>query len=172
MIRSTTAVYLIFNRNQPMLKLNVGFAKKIGEANYGSRGANVNLELECESALVGDAERLRERIRHLFGLVKQSVEEELAAGDRPPADAASHAAGRSNGHSVGHANGRRRDGTRKATASQARALHVIADRQGVDLAGLLRQRFGVDQAGDLAITEASALIDELKAAVNGSGGRR
>jgi hypothetical protein len=51
-------------------------------------------------------------------------------------------------------------------------LQVIADRQGVDLAGLLRQRFGVDQAGDLAITEASQLIDELKGAGNGVGGRR
>ncbi|MCE9607598.1 MAG: hypothetical protein K8U03_22145 [Planctomycetia bacterium] len=33
-----------------MLKLNVGFTKKIGEANYGSRGATVNPELELNSA--------------------------------------------------------------------------------------------------------------------------
>jgi len=51
---------------------------------------------------------------------------------------------------------------------------VIADRQGVNLAGLLRQRFGVGQAGELSITEASALIDELKVETNGNGagGRR
>jgi len=49
-----------------MLKLNVGFTKKVGEANYGSRGAAVNLELEFDSSLVGDAERLRERIKQLI----------------------------------------------------------------------------------------------------------
>jgi hypothetical protein len=147
-----------------MLKLNVGFTKKVGEANYGSRGAAVNLELELDSSLVGDADRLKERIRHLFGLAKASVDEELA-GRSPPIQADQP---QSNGNGHGH----RRDGTRKATASQSRALHVIADRRGIDLAGLLRQRFSVDQAGDLTITEASQLIDELKRAGNGAGGRR
>ena len=68
-----------------MLKLNVGFTKKVGEANYGSRGAAVNLELELDSSLVGDADRLKERIRQLFGLAKASVDEELAAGAGQPA---------------------------------------------------------------------------------------
>jgi hypothetical protein len=139
-----------------MLKLNVGLSKKIGESNYGSRGAAVNLELEVESALVEQPERLRERIRGLFAMATAAVDEELSG------------VAASNGN--GHGNGHRRDNTRKATASQARALHVIADRQRVDLAGLLRQRFGVDQAGDLSITEASALIDEMKSPVSGKGG--
>ena len=139
-----------------MLKLNVGLSKKIGLPDYGSRGAAVNLELELESSLVGDPDRLKERIRTLFAMAKAAVDEEL------------NGIAASNGNGNGH----RRDGTRKATASQARALHVIADRQRVDLAGLLRQRFGVDQAGDLTITEASSLIDEMKSPVNGNGGHR
>ena len=53
-----------------MLKLNVGFNRKTGEANYGSRGAAVNLELELESSLVGDPDRLKERIRQLFAMAK------------------------------------------------------------------------------------------------------
>ena len=144
-----------------MLKLNVGFNRKIGEANYGSRGAAVNLELEAEGGLIGDADKLKERIRQLFAMAKTAVDEELNGS----------AASNGNDH-ANNGNGHRRDNTRKATASQARALHVIADRQRVDLAGLLRQRFGVDQAGDLTITEASSLIDEMKSSTNGTGGHR
>ena len=95
-----------------MLKLNVGFNRKVGESNYGSRGASVNLELEAESGLASDPEKLRERIRFLFALAKASVEEELhgQAG---------------NGRSThGNDHGQRRDATRKATASQGRASYM------------------------------------------------
>jgi len=142
-----------------MLKLNVGFNRKTGEANYGSRGASVNLELELDSSLVGDADRLKERIRQLFTLAKASVDEELA-GNVPA------------GSSGASANGQRRSSGRRATASQARALNAIADRQKLNLAALLSGRFGVDQPEDLSITEASALIDELKATATGNGAAR
>lgn len=163
-----------------MLKLNVGFTKKVGEANYGSRGAAVNLELELDSSLVGDADRLKDRIRQLFGLAKASVDEELAAGTAQPTSnghgerAAAHAG---NGSVAGQTNGRtstrRRDGTRAATASQQRALTAIAERQGIVLGDKLHTMFGVRDPAELTITEASSLIDELKgAAGNGRGGGR
>ena len=161
-----------------MLKLNVGFTKKVGEANYGSRGAAVNLELELDSSLVGDADRLKERIRQLFGLAKTSVEEELAAAAAQPAgngngNRAASTASSGNDHG-GKSNGRRRDGTRAATASQVRALNAIADRRRLDLNALLAERFQIDDPAGLTITEASGLIDELKgeSAGNGHGGRR
>jgi len=160
-----------------MLKLNVGFTKKVGEANYGSRGAAVNLELELDSSLVTDADRLKERIRHLFGLAKAAVDEELAAGaGQPTANGNGHSPASSNGNSraAGQNNGRRRDGTRSATASQVRALNAIADRRKLDLPALLVERFQIQDAAGLTITEASSLIDELKseAGANGNGGRR
>ena len=37
-----------------MLKLNAGFSRKVGEANFSSRGASVNVELELESGLGSD----------------------------------------------------------------------------------------------------------------------
>lgn len=157
-----------------MLKLNVGFTKKVGEANYGSRGANVNLELELESTLVGDAERLRERIKQLFVMAKASVDEELAGAKSNAGCANSHDAGdktHSGANGNGHAAGRCRDGTRPATASQVRALGAIAERQGIELGDKLHARFGVRNAAELTITEASGLIDELKSATGG-GGRR
>ena len=160
-----------------MLKLNVGFTKKVGESNYGSRGAAVNLELELDSSLIGDSDRLKERIRHLFGLAKASVDEELAAGAGQPtanSNGQSSAPSNGNGRVVGQSNGRRRDGTRSATASQVRALNAIADRCKLDLVALLVERFQIQDAAGLTITEASSLIDELKgeSAGNGNGGRR
>ena len=149
-----------------MLKLNVGFNRKVGEANYGSRGANVNLDLELDSGLIDQPERLKERVRQLFVLAKASVDEEL---NGQLADQNGHGAA-ANGN--GHTPTRQRDATRKATASQVRAIHAIADRQQIELAPLLQKLYGLTQAAELTITEASALIDELKnqAHDHGAGG--
>ncbi len=64
-----------------MMKINVGLCRKIGEANNGSRGATVNLELELDSSLVGEPAKLKERIRQLFALVRTSLAEELNGGN-------------------------------------------------------------------------------------------
>ena len=60
-----------------MIRLNVGFNRKVGEPGYGSRGASVNLDVELPSGEVQDVERLRERIRRLFQIARASVAEEL-----------------------------------------------------------------------------------------------
>jgi len=95
-----------------MLKLNVGWSRKAGEPNFGSRGASVNLELEVEAGLVNQPDELQERIRRLYRLAKASVNEELS--DNSPSNNANgngHANGNSNG------NGSRRTNGRQATAS-------------------------------------------------------
>ncbi len=157
-----------------MLKLNVGLSKKIGLPDYGSRGAAVSLELDLESSLVGEPDRLKERIRQLFAMAKAAVDEELAA-QSPARNQTKGVNSAGNGKSPcnGHTNGDRRDGTRRATASQIRALVAIAERRKLDLEGLLAERFHTREAAELSIVEASSLIDELKGtASNGSGGRR
>jgi hypothetical protein len=69
------------------LRTNVGISRKIADNNYGSRGASVNLEVELDSSLVQEPERLQERIRHVFRLAQQSVDEELARQQNPqPSD--------------------------------------------------------------------------------------
>jgi len=173
-----------------MLKLNVGLTQKVGQANYGSRGASVNLELELDSTLVGDAERLKDRIRQLFQLAQTSVAEQLGDAEtittRPVAT--DHGTGRENGQAINHGNGnghgnghdrsngrgRPRETGRSATASQARAIYAIAGRQGIELADKLRAEFGVDTPEQLTIREASRLIDELngKDSREPVGGRR
>lgn len=143
------------------LTLNVGLSKKIGEANYGSRGASVHFEVELEHTLVRQPDELKEKIRYLFAQAKEAVEEELAGGGQDHA-----------GEANANNGSRRFSNGRQATASQCRAIHAIASRNRVDLPSRLRDRFGVDEPTDLLIGQASELIDELKGTSNGAGGSR
>jgi hypothetical protein len=59
------------------LKLNVGLSRKVGEADYGSCGASVNVEMELDSSLAGESAKLQEHIRQIFGIVRTSLAEEL-----------------------------------------------------------------------------------------------
>ena len=168
------------------LKLNVGLSRKVGEANYGSRGASVNLELELDSSIVSEPGRLQERIRQMFVLAKQSIDDELhhsagaasankngnghvANGNHQRATSSRNGSN-GNGHSRGYQRG---STTPVATASQVRALHAIANRQGLNLEAVVRDRFNAERADTLSISEASELIDELKGTTAAAaGGRR
>ena len=146
------------------LKLNVGLNKKIGEANYGSRGASVNVELELDSGLVTEPGKLQERIRQLFGVVRASLAEELngngnsqRGNERPSVNQP---------QTNGNGTGQRSDNSQKvqprpATQSQVRAIGAIAKRLRLKLDELLATRFQVRRTQDLTIKQASQLIDEL-----------
>ena len=155
-----------------MIKLNAGFSRKVGEPNYGSRGASVNVELELESSLVSDPEALTSRIRGLFAIAKRSVDEELG---NAPSDSRGGVSG--NNHEQGRSNRRGasdRQQHRHATVSQARAIRAICDKQGLNADHVVTDRFRVNAVEDLTLQEASSLIDDLKAAQTGgrNGGRQ
>ena len=140
-----------------MLKLNCGVSRKTSDNKYGSRGASAHFEVEIESSLIREPDQLRDKIRYLYRLAKEAVDEELAKVDAaatPPPT-----------------NGRVAVNGRSATQSQVRAIQAIASRNRVELPELLRQRFQVDQPDKLSISQASELIDELKSSANGNGGR-
>jgi hypothetical protein len=137
------------------LKLNVGLARKVGEANYSSRGASVNMELEVDGSLANEPDKLHDRIRRMFTLVRNSLEEELHGGNGAPAPSngkASNGNGQQNGASPG----------RMATTSQVKALHAIAKNRGLTLVSFLRSRFQLEKPEALSLRQASAAIDELK----------
>ena len=151
-----------------MLKLNAGFSRKVGEANYGSRGASVNVELEVESSLVSDPDALTGRIRDLFGLARRAVDDELRNGNPPQAQSGA-ATDRGRGQS-----GNDDRPVRYATTSQIRAIRAIARQKQLDPDRLANDRFRVDLLEELTIREASTLIDEMKngqAAGRSGGGR-
>ena len=163
------------------MKLNVGLSRKVGEPNYGSRGASVNLELELDSTLVEQPERLRDRIRQLYQLAKASVDEELNANGILPSHGQQPTSDNHNGHGIdryringnGPNNGANNVHSsnghcpRQATTSQVKAIHAIAGRNRIDVGRLVQDRFNVQRPDDLSISDASTLIDELKSAQTG-----
>jgi len=148
------------------LTLTVSQSKKIGEPNFGSKGASVTLQIEVDSSLANDPSRLQQQIQKLFQQSRAAVELELFGRDAPPAEP-------HNGSppANGNGNGSRTNG-RRATQSQVRAIHAIANRQKTNLVPLLSQRFQVGRPEDLSISEASQLIDSLKSEPVGNGGGR
>ena len=154
-----------------MLKLNVGASKKVADQNYGSRGASVNLEIELDMGLVKEPANLQEKIRYLFGLVRQAVTEELnGSGANGHAPTTNNGNGNGNGHAKppaapsnnGKGSSRSGGGPRQATQSQVKAIFAIARNRGIDVGEFLNERFHVGRPDALSIKDASAAIDALK----------
>jgi hypothetical protein len=128
------------------LKLNVGLSRKVGEANYGSRGASVNVEMELDSSVVAEPGKLQERIRQLFGVVRASLAEELSGNGHAPAGSnhpVSDGQSNGNGNGNGHENaGQQKEPRRSVTHSQLKAIYAISKLRHVDLKKLLRDNFG------------------------------
>ncbi|MFH5804356.1 hypothetical protein [Alienimonas sp. DA493] len=149
-----------------MLKLNVGLSRKVGQPDYGSKGAMVNVEVELTADLLKDHERLRRQVRGIFGVIRETVDGELGVatgrngGGRlagPPSTGGPAANGSSgNGHA---SNGR---GSLPCTEKQVRALHAFSRKAGVELTEELRRRFGLTTAEELSRRQASEAIDGLK----------
>ncbi|MFM8495538.1 MAG: hypothetical protein ACKOEM_08435 [Planctomycetia bacterium] len=162
-----------------MLKLNTGITRKIGLPEYGSAGASCNLEVELDTSLFHDLEGLHQVVRRAYAACNQAVQDELArlgaatnGTGRSKARAAHEVVEVSTSPTVGgtrlttaSSNGGipPSPATRPATAAQVKALKVIASRKRIDLASLLRKRFGLMAPNELGIRQASELIDELKA---------
>ena len=161
------------------VKLNIGLSRKVGESNYGSRGASINLEVELDNGVLNDPDQLRERVHDLYVLARQSVDEELQRpADADPSEFSytngnghpkSNGAANGHGHAIGHSsNGHSSNGKNgrvevaRATQSQIRAIFAISKRQGLDPHAIISERFRVHRMEDLTIREASALIDDLK----------
>jgi len=139
-----------------MIKLNAGVSRKVGEPNYGSRGASVNVELELESSVVNDTEALYEKIRRLFALAKKSVDDELGISTLVPSNDGGSGSAASNGEA------------RPATEKQKHAIAAICGENGFDEDQEALGLFG-RPVSQLTLPEASQLIDRLKELRNAAG---
>jgi hypothetical protein len=118
-IHHRIAVQSVFTQGDSMsVKLNIGLSRKVGEANYGSRGASINLEVELDNGMLNDPDQLRERVHDLYVLARQSVDEELQRPAEAGPSEFSHGNGNGNGsgraataaNCNGHANGHAANG--------------------------------------------------------------
>ena len=156
------------------LKTNVGVSRKIADNNYGSRGASVNLEVELDSGLIQEPERFHDRIRQVFRLAQQAINEELERqqGNGPASNAATNGSASHNGHAANEPTGTSRNGHTPAAASEkqlgyARQLAKQIDGLGIRRLDSLSDRmFGKPLVG-LTTLDASGLIDTLKAIKEG-----
>ena len=141
------------------LRTNIGVSRKVADNNYGSRGANVNLEVELDSTLINEPERFHDRIRQVFRLAQQAIDEELT---RQQADGtASQTNGAANGHAT-NANGRTAATMLEKQLTYARQLAKQIDGLGVRrLENLAEMMFGKPMVA-LTTLDGSGLIDSLK----------
>ncbi len=167
------------------LKLHVGLSKKIGLPNYGSLGASCHLEVELDSQVITrDRNEFKQQLHQAFEVCSQAVDDQLthrvpasreavvkasrAENPRGPESTGASQNGASEAVSPAGTNGRApagqpRPNLRLATSPQVRAIIAIANRQDVNLVELLQNRFGVDDPSALTVSDASQLIDELRA---------
>lgn len=150
-----------------MLKLNVGLSRKVGEANYGSRGASCHVEIELDGSLIQhDLDGFHRHARNAFRACRQAVTDELVRcdtpeGDTPPPSRSSTSEPGANGN--GHRNGTNGGGASQKQLNYANQLAGQINGLGVRrLETLTNKMFGKPMAG-LSSLDASSLIDTLKA---------
>ena len=148
-----------------MIKLNVGACRKVSDNHYGSKGGNVNIELELDSSLALDSQKLRDHIRKLFDLANASLSEELHANNEPACvDEPHHHRDGANLNGNGNGNAVSVAPVRYATEKQIICIQGLARKHGVPVPELLKQA-GVRVFNDLSIRQASQMIESLKAGV-------
>ena len=145
-----------------MIKLNVGASRKVSDNHYGSRGGNVNIELELDSSLALDSQKLRDHIRKLFDLANASLEEELQANNEPACVENSHQQRNDdsfNGNSAGHAVSVAP--VRYATEKQLSLIQGLIRKSKISFQPLLAE-CKVASFNELTVQQASRMIESLK----------
>jgi hypothetical protein len=146
-----------------MIRLSANLSKKIPvpNAQFSSQQFGASLEVEVSDA--DQPEALRERIRKLYRLLSEAVDEQVQAAAKVPLPAPAP-----NGNG-GNGNGKQQTPSTptaprrptNATAAQQRAIGVISKRLSLELPALLAD-YNVADVSQLSVREASKLIDELK----------
>jgi hypothetical protein len=130
------------------------------DVDYSSCSCSAGAEVELASGV--SPEELKEKLRALYGLLEEAVDEQLRGGPQPaPPEAQRPLPEKARRALAAQAGGN----GRKATRAQLKAIQAIAGERGMgeeDLAEWLEEEFSVERAEELSVKDASALIDRLK----------
>ena len=163
------------------IKISVGVNKKIGLPDYGSAGGHCNIEIEAGDSVLDDAKQFLLRVQDAYELARQSVEEELS--HHRPSNATSNG-GASQSQSFGQSE--RKPEPRQEYRSNPNSTgssYNASPKQQQFIAALVKGVKGLDWrkldkycdtkfgkvCSQLSSKEASALIEDLKAAKSGGG---
>ena len=145
-----------------MIKLNVGACRKVSDNHYGSKGGNVNIELELDSSLALDSTKLRDHIRKLFDLANASLTEELQANNE-------HASVKDSYHLRNESSF---NGNGAGNAISVAPVRYASEKQLALIQGLLRKskipyqpllgECKVGSFNELTVQQASRMIESLK----------
>ena len=146
-----------------MIKLNVGASRKVSDNHYGSRGGCVNVELELDSTIALDSQKLRDHIRKLFDLANASLEEELQGTTEPASvEELRH-----------HRNDDSFNGNGAGNAVPVPPVRYASEKQLALIQGLIRKskipyqpllgECKVGSFNELTVQQASRMIESLKA---------
>jgi hypothetical protein len=151
-----------------MIKLNVGACRKVSDNHYGSKGGNVNIELELDSSLALDSQKLRDHIRKLFDLANASLSEELQANNEHASVEDSHHQrdeSSFNGNGNGAGNAVSVPTVRYASEKQLALIQGLLRKSKIPYQPLLGE-CKVGSFNELTVQQASRMIETLK--VNGA----
>ena len=147
-----------------MIKLNVGASRKVSDNHYGSRGGCVNVELELDSSLALDSQKLRDHIRKLFDLANASLEEELQGTAEPASveDSYQRDGVSFNGNGNGNGNAVTVTPVRYASEKQLALIQGLLRKSKIPYQPLLGE-CKVSSFNELTVQQASRMIESLKA---------
>jgi len=166
------------------IKINVGVNKKIGLPDYGSAGGHCNIEIEADNSILDNADQFLQRVKDAYEMARQSVEEELSH----------HRPGGSTNGNTGQRTSQQREPARTEPAQQRQEYRpdyrsdnttsgnrIASAKQQQFIASLVKGVKGLNwktldnycsvqfgkNTSQLTPKEASALIEDLKAAKDG-----
>ena len=155
------------------IKINVGVNKKIGLPDYGSAGSHCNIEIEADNSILDNAEQFLQRVKDAYEVARQSVEEELSHHRPGSATSQSRSASQSNAAPrQEHRSDNPTDNRYIASPKQQQFIaSLVKGVKGLDWRKLDKYcdtKFG-KVCSQLSSKEASALIEDLKAAKSDGG---
>ena len=134
-----------------MLKLNASYSKKVpAESDYSSKSYHASVEVELADSISPDG--ISEKIHETFELVRNAVENEINGVTAENHVRNNATPKRQNGKSVNDS---------LASDKQLKLLFDLANRGGVRVNDMARERFNVDNYAKLTKSQCSQLIDEL-----------